>query len=156
MNSILVPVDGSAAAGHALEQALQLADESDESVEVDVLTVVDTTTTPIQFGVTDVVEIDRARMLLVDEIAAVSDDHDAEIHGAVRRGRPARIVTSYADERDIDLIVLGRTEHSSVGETLFGSTADRVVERAPVPVLVVPETEADDDRPLSPLDWCPG
>ncbi|SDQ57235.1 universal stress protein [Natronobacterium texcoconense] len=153
MTSILVPTDGSAAAGHALERALEIADERDGHVEVYVLTVVDTTTSPVRFGVTDVVELDRARKCLVDEIAAVYDDHDAEIHGAVRRGRPARVVLSYADERDVDLIVLGRTERSDVSETLFGSTVGRVRERATVPVIVVPETEATNEtRSLSPFD----
>jgi nucleotide-binding universal stress UspA family protein len=52
-------------------------------------------------------------------------------------GQPHEEITKYAVVNDIDLIVLGVRGHSLV-ETLFvGSTTDRVMRRAPCPVLSV-------------------
>ncbi len=52
-------------------------------------------------------------------------------------GQPHEELTKYAAAHDVDLIVLGVRGHSLV-ETLFvGSTTDRVVRKAPCPVLSV-------------------
>ncbi|MCF8025310.1 MAG: universal stress protein [Desulfobacteraceae bacterium] len=59
-------------------------------------------------------------------------------------GRPFAELTSYADENDIDLIVLGVRGHGMVENLMVGSTTDRVVRGAPCPVLSVylgPEEE---------------
>ncbi|WP_265109928.1 universal stress protein [Halosolutus halophilus] len=140
IRSILVPSDGSDAAREALERALQLA-ELDGAI-VHVLAVVDTTTNPFRFGVADVVELDRATRRLVDEIVDAYDDRDVEIHGAIRRGRPASATLTYAEENGIDLLVVGRTGSGGVTETLLGSTADRLLRQASIPVVVVPDEKS--------------
>lgn len=142
---ILVPTDGSDAAAAALEFALSLADEPDATVHV--LAVVDVTDDPLTFDAELVHDLERAKARLVEEIAAAYADHDADVTGTVRRGRPARTIVDYVDERDIDLIVLGRTgrsERTKRTPALLGSTSDRVVRTAPVPVLVVPEPTDDE------------
>ncbi len=59
------------------------------------------------------------------------------VRTAVIEGRPFDALTTYADQRDVDLIVLGVRGHGVV-ETLFlGSTTDRVARRAQCPVLSV-------------------
>ena len=56
---------------------------------------------------------------------------------ALLAGQPHEELIKYAVVNDIDLIVLGVRGHSLV-ETLFvGSTTDRVLRRAPCPVLSV-------------------
>ena len=59
----------------------------------------------------------------------------------VQRGDPAEIVTELATEHDADLIVMGTRGHSKIRQLLLGSTAERVVEHAPCPVLTVHELE---------------
>lgn len=55
---------------------------------------------------------------------------------AVRCGQPAPEILSYAKEHEIDLICLGAGgKRFSLG-SLIGSTVDRVLRRAPCPVLV--------------------
>ncbi|MFU8868037.1 universal stress protein [Natronococcus sp.] len=147
IRSILAPTDGSDAADAALERALRFADL--EGATVHVLSVVDTTANPMRFGVAEVADLDRARTDLVDGIVDACGDRtpELEVRGAVRRGRPAETILEYAEEQAIDLLVVGRTGRGGVAEALLGSTADRLVRRSPIPVVVVPDVDETDDRP---------
>ncbi|MFP8954101.1 universal stress protein [Natrialbaceae archaeon A-arb3/5] len=141
--SILVPTDGSDAAEAALDRALTIAEPTDAIVHV--LTVVDTDGAPLRFDVETVHELEESKNRLVDEITAALDGHGVDVTGAVRRGRPAREIVRYAEEHDIDLLVIGRTGQQRVAAALLGSTTDRVVRTASIPVIVVPETDERTD-----------
>jgi nucleotide-binding universal stress UspA family protein len=52
-------------------------------------------------------------------------------------GSPHEELTKYAVVNDIDLIILGVRGHGLVETVLLGSTTDRVIRRAPCPVLSV-------------------
>lgn len=58
-----------------------------------------------------------------------------EIH--VIAGHPVRDVVRLVDELHIDLLVIGASGHSALYERLIGSRADRIVQLAQCPVLVV-------------------
>lgn len=60
----------------------------------------------------------------------------------VERGDPAEIVTELAAERNVDVIVMGTRGHSKLRQLLLGSTAERIVEHAPCPVLTVHRRES--------------
>ena len=51
--------------------------------------------------------------------------------------RPARGIVAFADENDIDAIVMGSHGRDGVSRILLGSVAETVVRRSPVPVTVV-------------------
>jgi len=53
-------------------------------------------------------------------------------------GRPADAITAYADDHDIDAIVMGSRGRSGVSRVLLGSVAGTVVQDSSVPVTVVP------------------
>jgi len=55
---------------------------------------------------------------------------------AVRRGQPSTEILAYAKEHEIDLICMGASGTGFSLDKLFGSTVDRVLRRAPCPVLV--------------------
>ena len=55
---------------------------------------------------------------------------------AVRCGKPAGEILSYAKEHDIDLICLGASGAGLSIGTLLGTTVDRVLRRTPCPMLV--------------------
>jgi len=64
----------------------------------------------------------------------------------------ADLIVETAREREADLVVVGATERGALGR-LLGSTADRVLRRAPCPVLVVREGLAvPPARVLAPVD----
>jgi nucleotide-binding universal stress UspA family protein len=56
---------------------------------------------------------------------------------AVLRGQPYEELVAYAVSKGMDMVVLGVRGHSLVKSLLMGSTTDRVVRRAPCPVLTV-------------------
>jgi nucleotide-binding universal stress UspA family protein len=54
------------------------------------------------------------------------------------RGKPYREILALADEREVDLIVIGVRGRNAIDLALFGSTTNQVVRRARCPVLVIP------------------
>ena len=56
----------------------------------------------------------------------------------VRDGPPVDAILACAAEIAADLIVLGSHGRDGLGHLLFGSTAERVLHKAPCPTLVVP------------------
>jgi nucleotide-binding universal stress UspA family protein len=55
-----------------------------------------------------------------------------------RIGPDAATILEFARATQIDLIILGRHGHSSMGKALFGSVAEKIVRKASCAVLVVP------------------
>jgi nucleotide-binding universal stress UspA family protein len=58
-------------------------------------------------------------------------------------GHPVMEILRYADENRIDLIVMGTHGRGPLGHVVLGSVAERVVRRAPCPVLTVRHPERD-------------
>lgn len=56
---------------------------------------------------------------------------------ATRDGTPFVEIIRYAKENDVDLIVMGTHGRSGLSHVLLGSVAERVVRKAPCPVLTV-------------------
>jgi nucleotide-binding universal stress UspA family protein len=52
-------------------------------------------------------------------------------------GSPARAIVRYADDHDVDQIVVGCHGRDGVSRILLGSVAETVVRRSSVPVTVV-------------------
>lgn len=73
-----------------------------------------------------------------DELEAAARESGAEnIERVVEVGRPTKTIVEYADEHDIDQIVIGSHGRSGMSRLLLGSVAEIVVRRATVPVTVV-------------------
>jgi len=142
-DAILVPTDGREAATAALGHAVRLAKRLGAVVHV--LAVVDPSRNPLSFGVKEVDELNRAADALVTELVATYDEHDVELRGTVRRGRPYEEALAYADEIPIDLIVVGRERVEGAPMTVLGRTADRLARSAPIPVAIVPGPSDDEN-----------
>jgi nucleotide-binding universal stress UspA family protein len=59
----------------------------------------------------------------------------------MRLGTPSEEIVNYADEHEIDLIVMGTHGRTGVARVLLGSVAEKVVRKAPCPVLTVHNPE---------------
>jgi universal stress protein A len=57
----------------------------------------------------------------------------------LRIGNPFEEIVNAAKETGVDLIVIGSHGYGGLGRLLLGSTAERVIQYAPCPVLVVKE-----------------
>src|SRR3974390_1032812 len=73
--------------------------------------------------------VERARHL------ARASGVDPHVH--ILSGHPVRVIVDLAARIGADLTVIGATGHSALYERLIGSRADRIVQLAPCPVLVV-------------------
>ena len=61
----------------------------------------------------------------------------------VAMGRPFMEIIRYAREQEIDLIVIGTHGRSGLQHALLGSVAEKVVRKAPCPVLTIRDPEHD-------------
>ncbi len=59
------------------------------------------------------------------------------VERVIEVGRPTKVIVEYADEHDINQIVMGSHGRSGMSRILLGSVAEIVVRRASVPVTVV-------------------
>ncbi len=64
-------------------------------------------------------------------------DHVRHIERTVTVGTPFVDIVRYARDQQIDLIVMGTHGRSGLAHTLLGSVAEKVVRKAPCPVLTV-------------------
>lgn len=83
----------------------------------------------------DIVTDARAQVEAQAEEAGVPD---ATVH--VRSGFAAPLIARTAEEAGADLLVVGGYQHPSLARTLVGSTAERVLRLAHIPVLVASES----------------
>lgn len=58
-------------------------------------------------------------------------------HTEIVEGAPVEEIVDYAKEKDIDLIVLGTHGRGWLAHVIMGSVAEKVVRKAPCPVLTV-------------------
>ena len=63
------------------------------------------------------------------------------VETVVREGYPATAIEEEARTRHADLVVIGTKGHSGLKHLLLGSVAERVVQKAPCPVLAVKTPE---------------
>jgi nucleotide-binding universal stress UspA family protein len=68
---------------------------------------------------------------------AMAEEQRVNLRTHVVAGHPVRDIVELAAELKIDLLVIGATGHSALYERMIGSRADRIVQLAQCPVLVV-------------------
>lgn len=68
---------------------------------------------------------------------ALADEHDRDIETVLEFGEPDSVIVEYAETHDVDRIVMGSHCRTGAERFLVGSVAKKVINRAPVPVMVV-------------------
>lgn len=76
-----------------------------------------------------------------DRLIAENKLEKFKIQKEIREGTPFYEIIQYAREADIDLIVMGTHGHSGLAHVLLGSVTEKVVRKAPCPVLTVRHPE---------------
>lgn len=148
MNSILVGVDSSEPSRRALRFALTLARA--RACPVSVVHVLNTShwftipTLPDLEGLPLKVKEQRRNVKdtllrpLLEQMHREQLLGGLDVQGEVYVGRPSEVLSHRAEKNGHDLIVVARTGDSGMKQAIFGSTASRLVQHAPVPVTVVP------------------
>lgn len=62
---------------------------------------------------------------------------DVNMETFILSGRPARAITEFAEQKNVDLIVVGTQGKSGIERFLLGSVADEVIRTAGCPVLTI-------------------
>ncbi|QLG61708.1 universal stress protein [Halorarum salinum] len=140
---ILVPTDGSPAADAAVEHAITIAERFGATLHA--LYVIDATAySSLEAGSQMVAEaLEEEGDAAVDRIAEAAAAADIPVVESVVSGTAYRSILEYADEHDIDLVVMGTHGRRGIDRYLLGSVTERVVRTADQPVLTVrlPEEE---------------
>jgi len=136
--TVLVAYDGSEPAREAVAYALD--EHSDD--EVVLLRVVELAGGATDAGLELVRESLRDRREAVsestaDELDDLLDETDVETNLTTVVGEPEKEIVSYADEHDVDHIVVGSYGRGGVSRVLLGSVAETVARRSAVPVTIV-------------------
>ncbi len=134
---VLFPTDVGAPSERALETALDVAERYD--AELHVLTVVDTTrvSADVETGPT-LERAERTGSTTVERLVdRIRDRGHERAVSAVVHGRPHGGILSYAENHDIDLIVMGTHGRTGLDRYLVGSITEKVVRLSDVPVLTV-------------------
>ena len=144
-SNILVPVDFSEHSKKTIEYATQLAALTGATIKI--LHVLQMPEFPAAFyqGLhmahdpvkTNVEAAKLAASSLLSQLSEQIFAKGLEAEAVLRVGNPREEILSAAKEMSVDLIVIGSHGHSGLGLVLLGSTAERVVQYAPCPVLVV-------------------
>jgi nucleotide-binding universal stress UspA family protein len=140
---ILLPMDGSDEGRAALEHGFALAEAYEATVHA--LYVVDEANNTAIVGTNagsprPTLEADGDRILA--EVSSYGRESGVEIRTAIRRGAPYREILAYADENDIDLLIMSSHGRSGLSRFVFGSVTERVTRSTNRPVFVVGRQKA--------------
>ena len=138
-DTILVATDGRPGGEAAIDHGIELADAYDASVHA--VSVVDETISSLPAVLE---EFERVGMQATADVEARAAKAGVSTVRVVNRGIPHEAIIEYADERAVDLIVVGTEGRTGLGRLAFGSVSQRIVGKAPVPVLTV--RSADSSR----------
>lgn len=142
---ILVATDQSDASRNALRAALALAHRAGARLTV-------MTTIPARVTVPDETGSALARLEQWMDPELRGGPPEVAVGLGVTFGIPGIEICRFADEHEVDLIVVGRKQRSQATRLLVGDTADAVARRSRTPCLFVPLGVSAPERVLVALD----
>jgi nucleotide-binding universal stress UspA family protein len=139
VKKILVPTDGSDYSMKAAEYAISIAKQSGAQLTtiyvLDEVVIDRFTKVTDREGIEHDLKADGERY--VNFILSLAEKAGIKATSLVVKGRPFEQVVHIANGLNMDLIVMGTYGHRGADRILLGSVAERVIEYAHCPVLVV-------------------
>ena len=86
-------------------------------------------------------DITAASQRRLDEIAAKTREQVASVETKIATGSPFVEIITFAKDQNVDLIVVGTHGRTGLAHVMIGSVAEKVVRKAPCPVLTVKHPE---------------
>lgn len=145
LKTILCPTDFSEYSKTALRYALALAEAF--RARVILLHVIEPIQVPVEynFGISLGLEFDEsteaALKRKLHDLVDISVRATVDVEEKLVRGAPFAEIIRCAREEQVDLAVLATHGLSGIAHLLLGSTAEKVVRKAPCPVLTVKHPE---------------
>ncbi|MFZ1082276.1 MAG: universal stress protein [Candidatus Kryptoniota bacterium] len=141
LKKILVPQDFSEYSIHALKYAVTFAGFFNS--ELIVLHIVEPIIYPADFSFGQVSipameeEIRKHSEEQLNELVAREIPENIKATSIIRMGKPFIEIVEIAKSENADLIIISSHGRTGMDHVLFGSTADKVVRKAPCPVLTI-------------------
>lgn len=146
LHKILVPTDFSKHSDNALRYGMAFAEKF--NAEIHLLHVVQDLSVFIPDAVTVTPLVTPPVDQLLASVRAALENliktHHLEkfkVQSHAVEGTPFYEIIRVAKEKDVDLIIMGTHGHSGLVHVLMGSVAEKVVRKAPCPVLTVRDSE---------------
>lgn len=144
---ILVPLDGSEIAEAILPFVQEIAKQTQGQIVL--------TTAVESSGVWDA----TASVQVLDKEEQAANDYlknkaaiiGSAVTGRVTRGEAAEAILTVAEDEKADLIAISTHGRSGLARWLFGSTASKLLETSPVPVLFLRPKEGEDKGAPGPV-----
>ncbi len=138
IKKILVPIDFSDYSLKALDYAIDFAAVT--KAELFIVNVIEPIVYPTDFTMGEVVPTFESTIEVnfSDQLKKIAEEKIGDklkYHLLTKEGRPFLEIISAAKETDADLIIIATHGHTGMEHILFGSTAEKVVRKAPCPVL---------------------
>ena len=142
LRRILVPTDFSEHSRHALMYGLAFAEKFGAELfllhvfqdltiyQPDAVLVGPPVVPPIE-------ELTAAARAALDKVIRDQRLEHVQVHAEVREGSPVEEIVQFAQDKAIDLIVVATHGRGWLAHVLLGSTAEKVVRKAPCPVMAV-------------------
>ncbi|SDR05619.1 universal stress protein [Natronobacterium texcoconense] len=144
---VLVAFDESPQSTVALRHALSTYDDS----EIHMLHVTDLREWPRSDGNgglsrEEIHELSQdAAERLLEEATEIAREYDADVTTETATGKAAPTIVEYAEENDVDHIVLGSHGRRGLRRFLLGSVAEQVARRSPGTVTIVRQEQGDEE-----------
>jgi len=143
IKKILVPIDFSDYSKSALKYAVSFAKLFNS--EMVLIYVVEPVIYPPDFSMGQIAipsvntEWDKTAIEQLEKLSKSEIPGNIKVKTLVKTGKPFVEIIETAANENIDLIIIATHGHSGVEHILFGSTAEKVVRKAPCPVLTLRE-----------------
>ncbi len=143
IKKVLVPIDFSDFSKSALRYAISFA--KTYNADIILVYVVEPVIYPPDFSMGQIAipavntEWDTKAKDELDRLAKTEIPSDIKVTTVIKTGKPFVEIIDTATEYNADIIIIATHGHSGVEHILFGSTAEKVVRKAPCPVLTLRE-----------------
>ncbi len=145
LKQILVPTDFSEASEVAVKYARALAEAFQASLHLLHVMEDPFIYAPVSEGYVPPVnfyeDMEKSACERIERILSDADRQRFHAQLMTHKGSPFVEIIRYAKNRNIDLIVMGTHGRGPIAHMLMGSVAERVVRKAPCPVLTVRHPE---------------
>ncbi len=143
INKILVPIDFSDYSKSSLKYAVNYAKHFNAALIL--VYVIEPVIYPPDFSMGQIaipttgLDMDKRASEELQKLAEKEIPSNVNVKRIIKTGKPFVEIIETAVDEDVDLIIIATHGHSGVEHILFGSTAEKVVRKAPCPVLTLRE-----------------
>ena len=140
--NIVIATDGSENTRRAISYGIKFAKFSGATVHA--LHVIDTSSLSQSWtvGWETMYEIQKSEgQKAISKVKEYGEASEVDVKEVFLEGHPSSEIIDYAENNDIDLIVMGTLGKTGLNRFLLGSVAEKIVRNSKVPVLVVRSEE---------------